>query len=118
MDRLRIIHANGVEILYLDYSNLKEDAMIELLLEAKNYAIAQNKKLRILNNFTNTYVTAAYMGVIRREVPKLLPLIHTQAMIGFNQPKIWILKGLNLLLSTDYQAFETEAEAIDFLCRA
>ena len=35
--------------------------------------------------------------------------------MGLNMPKMMILKGFNLIMNTDFRAFATEKEAIEYL---
>jgi hypothetical protein len=43
------------------------------------------------------------------------PWIERNALVGLNKPKMMILKGFNLLLGTDYRAFSSEHEALEYL---
>ncbi|MBL7858650.1 MAG: hypothetical protein JNM57_13260 [Cyclobacteriaceae bacterium] len=115
MKGLSKIEANGKEILFVDYSNKKEAEMIPLILESKKIIQSNRAGQLLLSDFTNTYASPAFMNVLRREIMDVLPLISKQAIIGLNEPKRWILKGFNLLLKTDYRAFDTKEEALAYL---
>lgn len=115
LERISIVEIQGKEIVAIDYSNLKEAGMIALAIEAKAFIMKTDLPKLIINFFHNTYVTPAYVRHMEKESEAIKKFIARNALIGLNTPKMMILKGFNLLLGTDFRAFATEREAIEYL---
>ncbi|MBL7844976.1 MAG: hypothetical protein KF846_10825 [Cyclobacteriaceae bacterium] len=115
MERIRELIIQGKEIVAIDYSNLKEAGMIALAIEVKTFIMKTDVPKLIINSFRNTYITPAYVRHMESESVAIKSLISRNALIGLNTPKMMILKGFNLLLGTDFRAFATEREAIEYL---
>lgn len=69
----------------------------------------------ILNSFKNTFSTPAFLRHMERESVEIKPFIARNALVCLNKPKMMILKGFNLLLATNFRAFSTEYEAVQYL---
>jgi hypothetical protein len=115
MERIRKIVIQGKEIIAIDYSGLKEQGMINLAIEAKHVAMETPQPKLIINSFKNTYITPGYVRHMERESNEIKPIIERNALVGLNTPKMMILKGFNLFMGTDFRAFSTEKEAIEYL---
>jgi hypothetical protein len=115
MSRIRTISVQGHSILVIDYSNLKEPEMIQLAIEVKAHILSVKMPQLIINNFRNTYISSGYLRHMERETVHVEPFIKRNVLVGLNTPKMMILKGFNLLLGTDYQAFSDERSALEYL---
>jgi hypothetical protein len=115
MDRLSNLYVQGREIIVIDYSHLKEAAMIDLAVLAKALIMKTPTPKLIISSFKNTFATPAFLRHMERESVEIKPFIARNALVGLNKPKMMILKGFNLLLDTDFRAFSTECEAIEYL---
>ena len=90
-------------ILVVDYSDLKEAGMIELLMEVKDVLAKENKPQLILNYFNSrNYLTPAFMNQAKKISIEYSHLVGKRAIVGINDVKKFILKGLNLFLGTDF----------------
>lgn len=115
MGEIRFIEVNKRTIIVIDYSYCKEQQMIELIDKVRPLISQAHSQVLVLSNLHNTYVTPAFMRHVEKEVNEVKHLIKKSALIGLNMPKMMILKGLNLFLASNYRAFDTEQEAIDYL---
>lgn len=115
MQRIRTLVIQGKEIIAIDYSNLKEAGMIALAIEAKAFIMKTDVPKLIINSFSHTYITPAYVRHMESESVAIKKFIARNALTGLNTPKMMILKGFNLLLGTDFRPFATEREAIEYL---
>ncbi len=69
----------------------------------------------ILNSFKNIFATPAFLRHMEHESVEIKPFIARNALVGLNKPKMMILKEFSLLLDTDFRAFSTEYEAVQYL---
>ncbi len=115
VDRIRKVVIRNKEIVAIDYSGLKEPGMINLATEAKEFITKTSGPKLIINNFKNTYITSGYVRHMEGDAASVKPFIARNALIGLNTPKMMILKGFNLFFGTDFRAFSTEREAIEYL---
>ena len=115
MERIRKIVIQGKEILVIDYSGLKEPGMINLATAVKQLILQDADEKLIINSFHNVFVTPGYVRHMERESGEIKQLIKRNTLVGLNLPKMMILKGFNLLMNTDFRAFATEKEAIEYL---
>lgn len=115
MDRIRFIVVGGKKILTINYSGLKEDLMLQLAAEVKEVILQSSGHLLVLNNFENTYVTPKYMRYMEQASKEVIPFIDRNAMVGFSKVKLMILRGFNLIMGTNWLAFPTEKEALEYL---
>jgi len=107
----------GNEIIVVDFSNCKEDQMIQLLRELRSSLIANNRPELILGIFNDrSFITPGFMKVFKNERrEEAVPFIYKQAIIGLSETKMIILKGYNFFFNRDIKAFSSKDEAINFL---
>lgn len=106
----------GVTILLIDYSDLKEAQLIALLNEAIDLVIRENEPRLVLVQFNErSFITPAFLRRAEQINKEYGHLIRCQAFIGLSDVKKFILKGFNLFLGKNYKAFETKEEAIRHL---
>jgi hypothetical protein len=89
--------------------------MIQLAEEAKDLILKSSGHLLVLNNFERTYVTPKYVRYMEQASIEVIPFIDRNAMVGFSKVKLMILKGFNLIMGTNWMAFPTEKEALEYL---
>jgi len=108
----------GKQILYIDYQGCKsEDEMIEILKEAQQIIIKENKPYLQLTNITNAFATANYMKKAK-EVAKDTPKLATKrAIVGINSPgRKVLLQAYNFILGKDKMVpFDDLEKAKDYL---
>lgn len=89
--------------------------MIALATEAEAAILAGGTSKFVLSNFANCFVTPRFVRHMEAATPRINHLIERNALVGLNKPKMMILKGFNLLLGTDYRAYASEREALEYL---
>lgn len=89
--------------------------MIQLAKDARACIEQDEHPKLVLTCYSNTFVTPAYVRFLEKEAPQIKHLILRNALVGLNTPKMMILKGFNLLVGTDFQAFATERAALEYL---
>lgn len=117
MGSIKRVTLRGKEILEVDFSNSKEDQMIEILMEARRILISENKKQLVLALFNErNYLTPKFMDRFRMDQrEEAIKVIEKQAIVGFNETKKQIIKGYNVIFNRDMKMFDTLEEAINFL---
>ena len=115
VERVRKIVIQGKEILAIDYSRLREPGMIDLAIKVKQLILHDSDQKLIINSFHDVFVTPGYVRHMERESEEIKHLIKRNTLVGLNMPKMMILKGFNLIMNTDFRAFATEKEAIEYL---
>ena len=116
MNRIQKIQVGNREILLIDYSDLKQDQMIELGDLVLAQVLDDNTRFRILNIFNErNYLTPLVMNHQRKIVKEAIHLADKVAIIGLNPVKKIILNGINLLLGREFKSFSTREEALAYL---
>lgn len=113
--RLTRIHHKGKEIIYADYSNLKEAEMILVTQLHRDLILRENRDCLFLANYEGTYGTPAYMDAARDFTMKTKHLVKRGAFLGVVGPKVYLLKGITYFIKVNFKTFGTEAEALEFL---
>jgi hypothetical protein len=107
----------GKEVLIIDFSNCKEEQMIETLTEARDKVIAEKIPRLMLAIFNEkSFITPKFLhhfNSYKRE--DVIPYILKQALIGLSEPKKIIVKGVNYLSNRSMKVFDAKSEAIDYL---
>lgn len=106
----------GQTILEIDYADLNEAEMKDLVVEAKNIALAENRPLLVLSIFNNkNYLTPGYMRHTEKSIADVLHLIDKQAIVGLSFTQKFILTGFNIILQRNFETFDTRDDAIRYL---
>jgi len=112
------IQHKGKTILYIDYQGSKsEDEMIEILKQAQEIIIKENRPYLQLTNLNNAFATPQYMKKAK-EVAKDTPKLATKrAIVGINSPsRKVLLQAYNLMLGKDaIKPFDDLEKAKDYL---
>jgi hypothetical protein len=116
MSAIRKILHHGKDILVVDYSDLNEIKMIEVLGELKQALLNENQKVLVLNIFNDKgFLTPGFMRSAEKEFGMVSHLIAKQAMVGLSETKKMILKGFNARFNKNIKNFNTINEALTFL---
>ena len=116
MERIRkIVHKNK-EILIIDYSDCRGEAMIEVFKKAMEVLLTEKRRYPILSIFNSkTLVSPSFMRHIEKEVYNAEDFVVKQAIIGISQVQVWILKGVNLWYKRQIFYFKSMDQALEFL---
>ena len=114
-----LIEYKGKKILYIDYSNTKnQQEMITILHDAAEYFKNSEKHLRSLSDMSNAFMGIDYMNELKRLTPiAFTPKAHKAAIIGVNDLKSILMKGYNNGNKGDIVIFESKQEALEYLVR-
>lgn len=116
MDRVKEIKIENKIILEIDYSDLKEAGMLQVLDEAKTYTMKFQNPFLILSCFNNkNFITPAFLLRAKQVTFDLIHLIEKHAIVGLSFTQKLILKGFNIAIQRNFKAFDTREEAIRFL---
>ena len=116
MENIYKIVRNEKEILVIDFSNLNETKMIELISKSRALIILENKPQLVLGIFNEkNYMTSNVLKHYKSDNLDALKLIKKQALVGVSEPKRMIIKGYNFLLKRDVKVFESKELAIEYL---
>jgi hypothetical protein len=114
-ERLRRIHYNGKEIFLVDYCGLKHDEMIELTNQHAEIVVSERKECFFIANYENTFASTDYMKAAYSFTQRTKLFIPRGAFLGISRPKEALLKGVVYFMQVNFRAFDTEADALDFL---
>lgn len=111
----KIVHKNK-EVLIIDYSNCKEQGMIELATAARELVLKEDKNVLLLSILNDkTYVTPKFVRHVEKELRAAESLIVRNAVAGISNVQLWIVKGINLWYKNKMHAFDSVDDALDFL---
>jgi hypothetical protein len=118
MSRIKTIVVQGKSIIVVDYAGCKEDEMLALAALAKATIQSDDSLKLVISRYTNMYITPRFVRFFENETNEVKPFLKKNALIGLNEPKKIILKAFNFFMGTDFRAFDTEKEALEFLVEA
>ncbi len=118
MNRLKTITIEEKTILVVDYAGCKEEEMLALAAKAKAWIITGEKDKLVISRYSNMYITPRFVRFFENETNEVKPYLLRNALIGLNEPKKLILKAFNFFMGTDFRAFDTEQQALEFLVDA
>jgi len=116
--RIKTILFKGVEVLILDYSNLRQaDEMKFWIEKGLDFTRSLNKgDLLILIDVTNTHFNRMGYELIKEAATKTKSVTKQDAIVGIDSlSKRLLLNIMNLLRQTNTQAFNTQEDALVFL---
>lgn len=100
----------------MDYADLKEDAMIQLLTRAAQMIREQNEPFLVISIYNERcFITPKFMRVVETVTKDLYHLIKGQAVVGLTPVKKLILKGYNFFFNFEIKNFDSEEEALNHL---
>ena len=115
-ERLKKVVYKQREVLIIDYSDLKEAGMIEIMQSAKELILDENKIVLILSIFNhNNYASPRFMRQVEKQVRDIEHLIGKNAITGISDVQQWIVKGINLWHKNQLHPFDSVDKALDFL---
>lgn len=115
MSRIKSIVLQGKSIIVVDYAGCKEDEMLALAVLAKEAVKAEGTLKLVISRYSNMYITPRFIRFFENETNEVKPFLKKNALIGLNEPKKIILKAFNFFMGTDFRAFDSEKEALEFL---
>ena len=124
MERIKKITHKGKEIVYVDYSNVKnEDEMIaihkahldSLTDDCKGKKSRDNKKYVYIADYTGSYTTPTYMKEVYKSLQNNKSLIIKGAFLGITGGKGIILSTVISVFKLNFRTFNDKNLALDYL---
>lgn len=117
MRKAEIINHNGTELVYLDYSDLRnKDEVIQLILDGSDFI--RNRPLDSvlsLVNVENMYFNNEVRNVLQENVKLNSPHVKKTAVFGLNGLISIMYNSFVKITGRNLKAFKTMDEAIDYL---
>jgi hypothetical protein len=116
MERVKKIYHKGKEIVYIDYSNIKnEDEMIDIHKAHLEFVYKDNKKYVYIADYTGSFTTPKYVKEIYKSLNNNKNLIIKGAFLGITGGKGIILSTVISLFGLNFKTFSDKNEALDYL---
>jgi hypothetical protein len=116
VERVKKIYHKGKEIVFVDYSNVKdENEMIEIHRAHLNFVYQQNRKYVYCADYTGAFTPPRYMKEVNSSLKGNKNLIIKGAFLGITGAKGIILSGIIRLFNLNFKTFNDKNSALDYL---
>ena len=108
----------GSRILCLDCRRLGPPEQIALLEKAAEVLMASPKRVRMLANVQDVYLTSEFMATLKRLGKEVFALkVERTAIVGVGGAKPVLLAAYNAATGRNMTSFKTEDKALEWLTR-
>ncbi len=116
MERVKKIYHKGKEIIFIDYSNVKqEEEMIAILTAHKDMVLKDNKKYLFCADYTGCFTPPKYMTAANRFLEETKHLTIKGAFMGVTGAKNILLTSIIKLFGMNFKSFDDKNSALDYL---
>ena len=116
MERIKKVSHKGKEIVYVDYSNVKnDDEMIAIHKAHLEFVYRDNKKYVYIADYTGSYTTPKYMKEVYNSLHNNKNLIIKGAFLGVSGAKGIILSSVISVFNLKFKTFNDKNLALDYL---
>ena len=116
MERVQKIYHKGKEIIFIDYSNVKnEEEMIVIIKAHKEMVLKDNKKHLFCADYTGSFTPPQYMKEANKFVSETKHLTIKGAFLGVTGVKSILLSGVIKLFGMNFKSFDEKNAALDYL---
>jgi hypothetical protein len=118
MRKIEIIQHNGVDIVYQDFSNLKNPDEIKAVVDSGIAHIRKQlpKSVVTLSNMEGMYFNNDLLNYFVAAVKGNDPYVTASAVFGLNGLISIMYNGFVKLTGRDVRSFKTKDEALNYLC--
>ncbi|MFK7953142.1 MAG: hypothetical protein AB8B73_09865 [Ekhidna sp.] len=115
MTHYSIIKHQKKEILYVDYRDLKTEEILQVMDDATDFALKENRPLLRLSNMIDVYAVPAVVDRAKLSGKKTAHLTIKRAAVGIVGAKKVLFNAFNRFTGGNARAFDTVDEAKDWL---
>ncbi len=117
MEKTKVINYKGIDIFYINFSNLKnQDEVFSVIDEASKYITSQKENsLYLLTNLTDTFFNSAIKSRMKDYLEQNKPFTKKSAVFGMSGLIRILYNGLMKITGRDVRSFDTEENAKKFL---
>ena len=116
MEKVKKIIHKGKEIVYVDYSNVKnEEEMIAIHRAHLEFVYRDNRRYVYFADYSGSYTTPKYMKEVYSSLNSNKNLIIKGAFLGVTGGKGIILSTVISLFSLNFKTFNDKNLALDYL---
>jgi hypothetical protein len=116
MERVKKIYHKGKEIVFVDYSNVKnEDEMIAIHHAHLDFVYRDNKRYVYCADYTGAFTPPKYMKEVNNSLKNNKNLIIKGAFLGVTGAKGIILATVIRLFNLNFRTFNDRNSALDYL---
>jgi len=116
MDRVYFLQNKGKEILYVDYSNLKADEVVDVLKKVNEQLVFRPKNsVLTLTNFEGTRFNSDTLNHFKQQVLETREYVKAGAIIGITGLQKIAYDVVSKFAKLDLTLFGSKEEALDWL---
>jgi hypothetical protein len=116
VERVKKIYHKGKEVVFVDYSNVKdENEMIAIHRAHLDFVYRDNKKYVYCADYTGAFTPPRYMKEVNGSLSNNKNLIIKGAFLGITGAKNIILSGIIRLFGLNFKTFNDMDSALDYL---
>ncbi len=113
---IRKISQHNQEILVIDFSNLKENQMMQLISEARALLLREQRSQKVMAIFNEkNFITPKFMRHFETDQMEAIVFLAKQAVVGLTNPQKMILKGYNIFQNRNIKTFDAPEQTIEYL---
>lgn len=106
----------GKRILYTDFRDCASEAEMEVVFEkAVQIVLASPEPVLTMNNFEGVAPSGTFLRKLRTRGADYKTKVRAKAVLGVTGVKRILINTYSVLTGIDARAFQTEAEALDYL---
>jgi hypothetical protein len=112
-----LIKHQGKEILYVDYTGMTVEEVLNTIDEVTEFALKENRPLLRLSNVTGVYAIKEVVERAQQSGKRTNHLTIKRAAVGVTGAKKILLNTFNRVTGNNLKAFSTEEEAKAWLVK-
>ena len=110
-----IITHKGKEILYVNYSGMGKEEVLQTMDDATEFALEQNRPMLRLSNMTDVYAVTEIVDKAKQCGKKTKHLTIKRAAVGITGAKKVLINAFNRFTGNNAKAFDTVEDAKEWL---
>jgi hypothetical protein len=117
MPGFSLITHKGKEILYVDYTGMKKEEILQTMDDATAFALEENRPLLRLSNMTGIFAVKEVLEKAQQSGKVTNHLTIKRAAVGITGAKKVLLNAYNRVSGNSTRVFNTVEEAKDWLVK-